>query len=233
VQTLVCKIAVGDRQFWKKHFFIEAKMKNQISLFVTLAILGLAMLDRSLAQEQTPPRANAPFQGRKPPLAPLPENFVLTPELEKAALDYLAQSNPLEAQDLQRFKLADQRRYTMRLKAVLDEKARLEFFQKDDPARYERELKIRDLERQSRELSENYRKTPDEAARKTMRTNLSNVIAQLFDLREVNRQDEVKRMQADLKRLIETLELRQKNRVNIIERRIQQLTGEAGAMEWE
>ena len=207
-------------------------MKNQFSLFVALAILGLAMLDPGLAQEKTP-RADAPFQGRKPPLAPLPENFVLTPELEKEALDYIAQTNPLEAQDLPRFKQIDQRRYTMRLKTALDEKARLEFFQKDDPARYERELKIRELERQSRELSENYRKTPDEAARKTIRTNLSTVIAQLFDLREMNRQDEVKRMEADLKRLKETLEQRQKNRVNIIERRIQQLTGEAGAMEWE
>lgn len=211
-------------------------MKNRSLFFVMLSIWGLVMLEHSLAQEKAPPhtpRADAPFQGKKPPLAPLPENFVLTPELEKEALDYLAQINPMEAQDLQRFKLVDQRRYTMRLKAVLDEKARLEIFQKDDPVRYEREMKIRDLERQSRELSESYRKSSDEAARRTMRTNLTNVIALLFDLREMNRQDEVKRMEMDLRRLKETLEQRQKNRVGIIERRIQQLTGEAGVMEWE
>lgn len=211
-------------------------MKIRFWFFVVLSIWGLVLNGRTLAQEKTPlrpPRANAPFQGGKPPLAPLPENFVLTPELEKEALDYLASINPREAQDLQRFKLADQRRYTMRLKAVLDEKARLEVFQKDDPARYERELKIRDLERQSREFSESYRKSLDGAGRQATRANLSNVIAQLFDLREMNRQDEVKRMEADLKRLKETLEQRQKNRAGIIDRRIQQLTGEAGAMEWE
>jgi hypothetical protein len=211
-------------------------MKNRILSIAVLLIWGLFMLGSSLAQEKTPqhkPRANAPFPGEKPPLSPLPENFVLTPELEKEALDYLAQANPAEAQGLQNFKRRDHRRYTMRLKAVLDEKARLEFFQKDDPARYERELKIRELERQSRELSESYRKTSDEGTRRTIRTNLSNVIAQLFDWREMNRQDEVKRMEQDLKRLKETLEQRQKNRVSIIERRIQQLTGEAGAMEWE
>jgi hypothetical protein len=66
-----------------------------------------------------------------------------------------------------------------------------------------------------------------------MRTNLSNVIAQLFDWREINRQDEVKRMETELRRLKETLDQRQKNRAVIIERRIQQLTGEAGAMEWD
>ncbi len=38
---------------------------------------------------------------------------------------------------------------------------------------------------------------------------------------------------AELQRLKDTLVQRQKNRVDIIERRIQQLTGEAGAMEWE
>jgi len=146
---------------------------------------------------------------------------------------YLAQTNPKEAEGLGRFKLVDSKRYAMRLRGILEEKARSEYLKKNDPARYEREIKIRDLERQSRELSESHRQTPDEAARKTMRANLSNVIAQLFDLREMNRQDEVKRMEADLKRLKETLEQRQKNRVNIIERRIQQLTGEAGAMEWE
>lgn len=203
-------------------------------LFIVLSIWGLILVNPGLTQEKAPPsmpRPDASF--RKPPLAQLPENFVLTPELEKEALDYLAQTSPSEAQDLPRFKLADQRRYTMRLKAVLDEKMRLQAWQKDDPARYEREMKIRDLERQSRELSENYHKSSDETARRTIRTNLNNVIAQLFDLREMNRQDEVKRMQADLKRLVETLEQRQKNRAGIIERRIQQLTGEVGAMEWE
>jgi hypothetical protein len=82
-------------------------------------------------------------------------------------------------------------------------------------------------------LGESYRKAQDEAARKMLRGNLASVITQLFDLREMNRQEEVKRMEAELKRLKDTLVQRQKNRADIIERRIQQLTGEAGAMEWE
>jgi hypothetical protein len=105
--------------------------------------------------------------------------------------------------------------------------------QKENPVRFERESKIRDLERQSHELGESYRKAQDEATRKTVRSNLANVLTQLFDLREMNRQEEVKRLEAELKRLKDTLAQRQQNRANIIERRIQQLTGEAGAMEWE
>ena len=210
-------------------------MKNRFVLLVFEVGFLLMRFDSGLAQEppRQRPRADAPVVQEKPPLAPLPENFMLTPEMEREAFEYLAQTNPKEAEGLGRFKLVDSKRYAMRLRAILEEKARSEYFKKNDPARYEREIKIRDLERQSRELSESYRQTPDEAARKTMRANLSNVIAQLFDLREINRQDEVKRLEADLQRLKETLEQRQKNRAGIIERRIQQLTGEVGAMEWE
>lgn len=93
--------------------------------------------------------------------------------------------------------------------------------------------KIAEFERQSRELAGSYSKAQDEAARKTLRANLAEIVTKLFDLREQNRQEEVRRMETDLKRLKDTLAPRQKNRANIIERRIQQLTGEAGAMEWE
>lgn len=209
-------------------------MKNRLMFFCL--VMGLALFGGVSAQELQRPRAerdNPRLPQEKPPLARLPEDFVLTPEMEKEALDYLAQTNPHEAEGLGRFKLANPQRYTMRIKAILDEKAMLASLQKNDPARYEREIKIRDLERQTRELSESYRKAADEAARKPIRTNLNNAVTQLFDLREMNRQDEVKRMEFDLQRLKETLVQRQKNRASIIERRIQQLTGEASAMEWE
>jgi hypothetical protein len=112
-------------------------------------------------------------------------------------------------------------------------KMELDKMRKQDPARIEREEKIHALELNSQEMAISYRNAQDEAARKTIRANLGNVVTQLFDLREMNRQDDVKRTEADLQRLKETLDQRQKNRAAIIERRVQQLIGEVRAMEWE
>ncbi len=214
-------------------------MKNKLTAILWMA-LSVALLDSTFAQDtplppvkkDLPPRGNDPLLMQKL-LTPQPEIFELTPEMEKEALAYLAQRDPRALDEFNKIKGINPRIYNERLRQIWKERQRLEDLQKDDPVRYERELKIRDLERQSRELSEGYRKGQDEAARRAMRANLSNVIAQLFDLREINRQDEVKRLEAELRRLKETLDQRQKNRAGIIERRIQQLTGEAGAMEWE
>jgi len=240
-----------------------------------------AVIEPSFSQEQPPPRpeGKSPLPAKRPvPAFPMDEAG-FTPAAEREALEYIRQSNPKAADELESIKRERPEIYFGRLKEVLMLTHQLEmalaekrvgdarvFFeraqafgmeeqrqrellkmdvarrmreerlrrtQKDDPARFEREKKIAEFERQSRELAESYFKAQDEAARKTLRTNLAEIVTQLFDLREQNRQEEVKRMEADLKRLKDTLEQRQKNRANIIERRIQQLTGEAGSMEWE
>jgi hypothetical protein len=209
-------------------------MKTNILAFSLGIGLWLMLMTPASAQEPQPrPRGDAPLvQEKSLPVTPMPDVDV-TPEMEKEALEYLAKLNPRGADDLRELKMVNQRAYADRLQRILREKYHLERLQKEDPSRFERESKLRELERQSHELGESYRRAQDEATRKTLRSNLSNVITQLFDLREMNRQEEVKRMEAELKRLKDTLVQRQKNRADIIERRIQQLTGEAGAMEWE
>ncbi len=206
-------------------------MKVKISAILFGCGLLLVMINLAWSQEPQPrSRADAPLLRERPLSQP---EFDLTPEMEQEALEYLARLNPHGAEELRTIKTINPKVYTDRLRQLFREKYQLERLQKENPARFERESKIRELERQSHELGESYRKAQDEAARKTLRSNLASVITQLFDLREMNRQEEVKRMEAELKRLKDTLAQRQKNRADIIERRIQQLTGEAGAMEWE
>jgi hypothetical protein len=209
-------------------------MKTQILAFFIGCGFSLLVMNPAMTQAQQPrPRGDAPLlQEKVLPATPVPD-VELTPEMEKDALEHLAKLNPRGADELRELKMVNQGAYAERLRQILREKYHLERLQKEEPARFARESQIRELERQSRELGESYRKTQDEAARKTIRNDLANVTAQLFDLREMNRQEEVKRMEAELSRLKETLVQRQKNRMSIIERRILQLTGEAGAMEWE
>jgi hypothetical protein len=163
----------------------------------------------------------------------LKQVLMLTHQLEMALTEKRGADERAFFERAQALREEEQRR---RQTEILDRVVREEHLrrsQRDDPARFEREKKIAEFERQSRELAGSYSKAQDEAARKTFRANLAEVVTQLFDLREQNRQEEVRRMETELKRLKDTLEQRQKNRANIIERRIQQLTGEAGAMEWE
>lgn len=209
-------------------------MKAKILTIILGGGFWLMVINPTLAQEApSRPHSDVPLLQEKPlPMTPTPD-VELTPEMEKEALEQLAKLNPRGADELRGLKMVNQRAYAQRIRQILRETYHLERLQKEDPVRFERESKIRELERQSRELGESYRKAQDEATRKTIRSNLGNVTAQLFDLREMNRQEEVKRMEAELARLKETLVQRQKNRAGIIERRIQQLTGEAGAMEWE
>ena len=109
----------------------------------------------------------------------------------------------------------------------------LERAEQEAQAVQEREAKLFELERQCEELSESCRRAGSEASRKTARLNLERAITQLFDLREQNRQQEVLRMEAEVQRLKETLTQRQQYRLEIIQRRLEQLTGEASNLHWE
>ncbi len=165
----------------------------------------------------------------------LKEVLMLTHQLEMALTEKRVVDERAFFERAQTLAMDEERQHLL-LKMDLERlrrEERLRRAEMDDPARFERDKKIAVFERQSRELAGSYSKAHDEAARKTLRANLAEIVTKLFDLREQNRQEEVRRMETDLKRLKDTLVQRQKNRTNIIERRIQQLTGEAGSFEWE
>jgi len=111
-------------------------------------------------------------------------------------------------------------------------KVALQRVKEEDPVRYERELQIRKLEEESRDLGRSIRKSKDESEKKQLRADLNKLLSNLFDLRELNRQDEIDRLRAELERLQQTLAKRQKNKVAIVERRLKQLTGEADDLDW-
>ena len=68
---------------------------------------------------------------------------------------------------------------------------------------------------------------------KKLRAELEQLVPKLFDLREMNRQDEVKRIGEELKLLQEALQERKKNRARSIDHRLKELLGEARRFEWD
>ena len=199
--------------------------------YTLMAAALVAGLHQTVPAQQPPPRT-PPSEGKSGPRRRQPPRVNLTPEQEQEAMAYIQKVAPDEAERLKRLKAADPKRYADMLNRRLREKRRLERLKQEDPARYENEVKIRELERQSHELADTYRNSTGETARSGIRTKLATLTARLFDLREGRRQEEVKRMERDLERLRANLTERQKHKQQIIERRVAQLLGEAGTMEW-
>ena len=203
-------------------------MKKKWRYILTgLALVG-GLLQTVPAQEPPPPRPKE----KSRPRHRQPPAVHLTPEQEQEAIAYIREVDPGQAERLVRLKAKDPARYMEALNRGLNEKRRLQRWKQEDPARYEQEVEIRDLERQSHELAEAYRKGANEKERGEIRPKLSALTARLIDLREDRRREDVKRMERDLERLRRILTERQKNREQIIQRRIAQLLGEAEAMEW-
>jgi hypothetical protein len=90
---------------------------------------------------------------------------------------------------------------------------------------------IRDLERETMELSKAYRESADAAQKEKIRTDLKTKLGALFDLRESERQAHVEQIEKDLANLKNSLTDRQARREEIIERRLTELT-DGDALRW-
>lgn len=90
---------------------------------------------------------------------------------------------------------------------------------------------LRSLHEETARLAREYRQSSDPAQREQLRADLKLKLGELFDAREKGRADHIARIQAELAGLQEMLESRRANREDIIERRAQELTGDA-SLKW-
>ncbi|MFQ5769270.1 MAG: hypothetical protein ACE5HX_01950 [bacterium] len=182
-----------------------------VGIFLTSTILTVQ------AQEPPPPPPSAPVQ--------------LTPEQEQAALEFAEQFDPEMAEHLNDLKLEQPDKYKHEIARIIKEKMRLERMKKKDPERYDHVFKIHSMEAKSQNLGRRYREA-DESEKAIIKSELKSILAELFDLRELDRQEEVKRLEKKLDELKQSLAARQNNKARIIERRLLQLIGEKSYLEW-
>jgi hypothetical protein len=90
---------------------------------------------------------------------------------------------------------------------------------------------IMKLENEALDLSKTYRQTTDAAQKEQIGKDLRQKLEVLFDLREKDRQELIRRIEADLANLKESVDQRQKNRDQIIDRRLKELT-EGDGLRW-
>ncbi|TSA27185.1 MAG: hypothetical protein D4R68_06085 [Ignavibacteriales bacterium] len=96
----------------------------------------------------------------------------------------------------------------------------------------ENQKKEKELEIDAELLALKY-KVADSNSQQKMKNDLTNTLNQLFDIREAQKQDEVKRLQKRLQELQESLQARKQNKSEIVQRRIQELLGDSRYLRWE
>jgi len=104
-------------------------------------------------------------------------------------------------------------------------------FEKNDPEMYKLLKDDYDLERQTRELAIQYRRAPG-AQRTDIKQRLSELVNKHFEVRQERRLLELKRLEEELKRLRDAIDLRNEAREELVKERILQLLGEEGDLEF-
>lgn len=107
----------------------------------------------------------------------------------------------------------------------------LEELKRLDPEMYELEKADRDLERQTMDLAQQYRRAP-RPERESLKAKLKELIEKHFEVRQSRRELHLKRLQEELEKVKQAIERRNEVRKEIVERRVRELTGEGDDLEF-
>jgi hypothetical protein len=104
-----------------------------------------------------------------------------------------------------------------------------DFFPEHDPEMHELMQKDQELEHQTVELSRNVREASGEQKQQALMM-LSKAVEDHFKVRQARRTLQIKRLTEEIERIKDQVEAREKSKADIIRRRLQELTGEDGAL---
>lgn len=107
----------------------------------------------------------------------------------------------------------------------------LEELKKYDPEMYELENKDLELERQTFDLSQQYRRAPREQ-RETLKTQLQDLVQKHFEARQNRRQLQLKRLEEELERMRTAMQRRTEMQGQIVERRVSELIGDRSDLDF-
>jgi hypothetical protein len=106
-----------------------------------------------------------------------------------------------------------------------------EWLRRDDPEMSKLLEADREYERRTMDLAERYRRV-GEGDRGALRKELAEVVTKHFEVRQQRRELELKRMDEQLARLRDAIKKRQESRQRIIDRRVSELVGSDGSLDF-
>ncbi|MCW8850431.1 MAG: hypothetical protein OQJ81_10675 [Melioribacteraceae bacterium] len=134
--------------------------------------------------------------------------------------------------ELEVIKNVNKEKYFELLRESQYKNMKIPFMVKREKAMWEREQKIFEAEVKAEALAAKYSKAK-QAEREIIKRDLKEELKTLFDKKEERRREEVMELENQLQELRKSLEVRQKNKNQIIERRIQELLEEDEYLEWD
>lgn len=188
---------------------------------IKLSFLVLLLINFTLAQVSK-------AQQREP----RPPDF-FRPEMEQIALKFIETHHPSRADELKRIKLNQPERYIKMITDIFRRAEQIKIFQKEDPERYELEIRQVSLDEKTFTIARAYQNAKDEKEKQSLRQQLESAVSEHFDIREQIKESELKRMENDLQRLKERLNQRKANKSEIVKQRINQLMTIGSGLEWE
>ena len=118
------------------------------------------------------------------------------------------------------------------MREALKQKHRLEGLKETDPERYELNEKILRMEIQCRNLKFDYMEPASKDEKKGIEKKLKAILPELFDLREKDREFELKRLEKEIAEMKDIMVNRKKHKAEIIERHLNELLQEEEYMRW-
>ncbi len=164
-------------------------------------------------------------RGPKPPHKGIEQDFKMSPEEEREAIDFIKETTPRRFERLEKMKLLAPMKYKRTLHRVLMRQRKLEHLKEVDPERCKLLKAQQELEVRSWKLAEKYKEV-DKNKQRGIKTELRNLLSELFTLREEEKKFEIKRLEKELQKLREITEQRKKHKDAIISRHIDELLGE-------
>ena len=195
------------------------KIKRVSYVIVLFAIISQTILAQEKIKVPEPPRFDFEFH----------EFFKLSEEDEKELLKNI---NKDLKKELEIIKKVNKDKYVEFLKQSQYKNMAIPFMVKREKETWEREQKIFEAEVKAEAFAARYSEAR-QAEKEQIKKNLKEELKTLFDQKEERRRDEVAELENQLKELRKSLEVRQKNKNQIIERRIQELLEEDEYLEWD
>lgn len=153
-------------------------------------------------------------------------------ELDEEAEKFLKELDPERLERMRHLREMDPPAYMKLFEETQRERMKLRELKERDPQRHEQVIHERRMETEIGSLAMQCRKSQDAAEKEELKKQIKTKLEKLFDLREAQRETEIKRLEEQLTKLKEKMKVRKDNRGKIIERRQKDLLGEEDNLGW-
>jgi hypothetical protein len=156
----------------------------------------------------------------------------ISEDMAREILGFYSKIDPDMVSDMTLIKTENPKIYQDRLHHMEKEMRYLRRLQEGDPEQFEKSIKLRRLEGECNKLATQFRKSKDEAEKSKIEDDLRDLLNQLFEMKEQEKEIEIDRILKRVDKMRQEMEERKANKDNIIKIRLNQLLGKEHLSQW-